>query len=89
MDLYRIKPLEWDEHNYARTPFGSYDIIHRDMSSVENYGYNEWEVHYCFDEYYDEDCLACESLEDGKAVAQKHWEERLTEALEPAQEVAG
>lgn len=60
---------------YAETPFGSY--------SIERYG-DRITWGYRFQEYYDQKEFECDSLEDGKAKAWDHWNERLSSALKPA-----
>jgi len=78
---YTIKPLEWEgeikeEFDYmgASTPFGRYGI-----TLTEEGGFT-WG--YCFDEYYDEGDFPCDSIEEGKRLAEEHWQKRLAGALE-------
>lgn len=81
VDAVVIKPLEWggredefgDVFLCASTPFGTYRV-------EKDAGCFKWG--YCFDEQYDEDSFSCDSIEDGKAMAWKHWTERLSEALQ-------
>jgi len=90
MKKYTIKPLQWQgRHPYqdgefrgepwfeggytARVPGGSYSVF------LDRSGYR-WS--YCFDEYYDEDNLPCKSAEEGKAMAEAHWLDRILPALE-------
>ncbi|MEM9354632.1 MAG: hypothetical protein AAGB04_00330 [Pseudomonadota bacterium] len=81
--LYKIAPLEWSGHEIthkhgfdksARTPFGSYWV------SCEPDG-SECKWSYCFDEYYDEDEVSCETPQEGMQLAFEHWCERLAGAL--------
>lgn len=71
-----VVPLVWkkisDTFYEAETPFGSYYVTFDSM-----YG---WGWHY--EETYEADVSPCTSLEDGKAQAQKHWEERLAGCVE-------
>jgi len=81
---YKIKPLKWQgevnesQSMEARTPFGSYRIYEK--SNVR-----EWETKYswsfCFDEYYDEGDFECNTVAEGKKSANKHWTERIEQAL--------
>lgn len=80
---YRIKPLEWrlvrdneEEGAWwtASTVFGNLDV---ERSPGEGC---RWR--YCFDEYYDEGNLGCESIEAGKADAERFYLDRLLPALE-------
>ena len=82
-DIAALTPLEWskswgpdedgDEHHTASTPFGSY--------TVER-SRGRWKWKYCFDEYYDEDEASCRDLDEGKAAAQAHWNERVSDVVE-------
>ncbi len=87
--IYTIKPLEWEgdaekmcdwEGLKARTPFGSYEILLRRDP-------REWEspvqLHYCFDEYYDEGVIDADSVEHAKELAWQDWTKRLEGALIP------
>jgi|GEM_PF-3871195 hypothetical protein len=75
-------PLEWevswgpdedgDECHSANTPFGSYRVERCD---------GRWKWRYCFDEYYDEDESECDGLEDGRLLAQSHWDDRVQAIL--------
>lgn len=85
--VYRIKPLVWegrprdkfgDEYYRASVPFGSFSVQHTPERG--------WRWEYCFDEYYDEDSNECDGLEDGKALAQSHWESRIKQALEEVEQ---
>lgn len=64
----RTSPLRWVEAWHGRekadTPFGNFYAEH-----------SRWG--YCFNEYYDEDELSCDGIEDGKAKAQAEWDKRL------------
>lgn len=81
---YTIAELEWSGPDHesngdflirAPTPFGAY--------TIEQYG-DKITWSYRFDEFYDEGGMfECDSLEDGKAKAWRHWNERLTPALNP------
>lgn len=80
--LTYTSPLEWalswgpdqdgDMSYAAGTPFGSYSVNTRD---------GRWEWRYCFDEYYDEYEGECASLDEGKALAQANWDERIQPIL--------
>ena len=71
-DIIHHVPLNWENTHYVngklirvgtQTPFGSYNV-----------GKDYWE--YNFQEYYDEDTLTCDSIEEGMEFAQKDWNER-------------
>lgn len=79
-EVWTIQPLEWEgdirepfDSIRAPTPFGSYNVRMQDDRTLR------WE--YCFDEYYDEDSNECETVEEGKAAAWAHWQERIGRAL--------
>lgn len=83
--LYKIKPLKWEgklkeefDSLNAYTPFGSYTINLNDPDSLHEQKYL-WS--YCFDEYYDEGEFYADTLKEAKKACQKHWEERLSDAL--------
>lgn len=82
-NLYRVKPLEWERaKNYAdwwtaSTVFGAIDV-----EKDEDSGKCHWR--YCFDEFYDQDSHECESVEAGKAAAERFYLDRLLPALESA-----
>jgi len=66
-------PLKWSDRSYgaeAITPFGSYRVYAADGLTSPKWSY-------CFDEYYDEDEFECDSIDQGKALAQAHWDERV------------
>lgn len=70
-------PLEWSERRdgcvEAVTPFGSYRVEPADREI----GILSPRWSYCFDEYYDEGQFECASVDEGKALAQAHWDERV------------
>ncbi|KKM89360.1 hypothetical protein LCGC14_1249500 [marine sediment metagenome] len=80
---YRIKPLEWEkedevgsdlcEKHEALTPIAGF--------RVEQWQSGDWAYHFCFDEYYDDGGGMCESLEDGKSICEKIWEDKLKKCL--------
>lgn len=72
-----VKPLEWVawvDGFQAHTPFGSYTVEPPD----HEIGRRSHTWRYCFDEYYDEDTTTCDTIEDGKAAAQAHWNDRVS-----------
>jgi len=81
-ELLYTSPLEWtkawgpdqdgDESHSATTPFGPY--------SVERWC-GQWRWRYCFDEYYDEEEADCSSIDEGKILAQEHWDRRIQPLL--------
>lgn len=75
-DSFCIAPLKWElarkNCHRATTPFGMYYVERRNGG---------WHWSYCFDEFYDEGDDKCRSLEDGKAKAWAHWQERIKGAL--------
>ena len=83
-DLYRIKPLEWEDYedsdglDSARAP----SIFSEIYVIQDEPGVFHWR--YCVDEYYDEGSESCESIEDGKAKAQAWYLNRLLPALDAA-----
>lgn len=86
--LFTIKPLEWRgniqdwcERYEASVPMGTFHVerIKKDLDTAQNWG--DWKWGYCFDEYYDENQLLCESLEEGKLLAEEEWERRILPAL--------
>ena len=81
--VYRVKPLTWEgvlEEEFdvitAFTPFGSYRIEKLDNE------YHHFEFSHCFREYYDEDREYCDSVEEGKIMAEDDWLRRITMGLE-------
>lgn len=81
--LYRIKPLGWqlcrdspEDGAWWRTDtvFGSIDVLSEPDGSCR------WK--YCFDEYYDEASHDCESVDEGKRLAEAFYLGRLLPALE-------
>ncbi|MGI9459375.1 MAG: hypothetical protein ACR2NF_05205 [Pirellulales bacterium] len=84
VDLYSIKPLEWDEPDadeagdwtiYAHVPFGTYQMTFMDGLLT---------LSFCFDEYYNEDTINLieGTAEEAKKAAQHHWELWLKGALQ-------
>lgn len=82
--LYRIKPLQWREGTdseglpwaMATTVFNNLNVTGDDSGSF-------W-WRYCVDEYYDKGSESCDSIEAGKAAAEKWYMDRLSPALEAA-----
>lgn len=93
-ELYKLKPLAWEGSDpvtvpsddlqfsfdieggwRAIVPGGSYTVERRFDTGTLQWGY-------CFAEYYDEDTKECDSVEEGKAAAEKHWRDRILPALE-------
>ena len=81
---YRIKPLEWEKDNdhgwsdvleyyESTTPICAFEI--KKMIS------GGWYYDFCFDEYYDDGMGTCKDLEDGKAICEKIWEDKLKKCL--------
>lgn len=89
MDEKYTCPLEWalawgpdedgDESHAAGTPFGSY--------TVEKFE-GRWKWRVCFDEYYDETEGECDDLDEGKRLAQSHWDERVQPIMSRATPLA-
>jgi len=79
---YIIKDLEWEEYTYGTVLRFCYCAsIFGTMRVEKNYN-DRWQWSYCFNEYYDEDCFTCDSLEDGKAKANEFYLSRLIPGLE-------
>ena len=83
---YKIKPLVWKgviteefDVTSAYTPFGSYRIEMLDEEDL-----HPFEFSYCFHEYYDEGREYCDSVEEGKIIAENDWLRRITMGLEEA-----
>lgn len=76
---YRIKPLEWSDTNAgwseAETPFGGYGVSMSGNGDVRLWMSASLSTTHSKP-------LPCVSIEDGKRLAQEHWEERLAGALE-------
>ena len=70
-------PLSWRRVHkdwwQAQTPFGSYSV---DLDVG-----GKLQLRWCFDEYYDEGSERVDSVEDGKARAQKDWDNRVAPIL--------
>lgn len=84
---WNILPLNWEVHEFdcgvidhiAETVFGTLTV------TCEKGGSCTWGYHFC--EYHDEKSGAgCESVEDGKAQAEKLYLGRLMGALIPVDE---
>ncbi len=71
-------PLNWidlpDGGASATTPFGSYAVERAEPEF--GIAFPRWS--YRFHEYYCEERFECESIEEGKALAQAHWNERVS-----------
>lgn len=97
-ETFTIKPLTWCEGKlsdfmgrlYANTPFGQFEVgYHWELKDGDN---PESEYRrtrrcfwgYCFAEYHDEDTFDCDSIAEGKRLAEEYWRERLAKALIPA-----
>ena len=75
--LYKIKQItwkKWDEFTYFPDNTGNIYINHR--------GNGSYSVNYCFKEYYDEDSIDCNSLEEAKEKAQEIFNKRALVFLE-------
>lgn len=71
--------ITWD----AKTTFGSLSVkLLSQFDEEDQCFYRSVTYSYCFDEYYDEECYTCESLLQGKKLAEKLWQDRLTKCLE-------
>lgn len=75
-----VSELKWEKsystRESANSSFGSYYV-----ESASGGGFR-WG--YCFDEYYDEDNFSCDSIDEGKAAAQKDWNDRTSDILDGA-----
>jgi len=79
MKTYTIKPLQWVKDGsspiaeFAEVPGGTYRVTaFQDRVFHWSYWFSEA----------DEDLTPCNSAEEGKAAAEKHWLERLAPSLE-------
>ena len=72
--------LEWDEIDSewqtAKTPFGIYWV-------KVNFEKTGWVWGYCFDDYYDEEEHECDGAEQGRMLANEHWQERIAPIIAP------
>ena len=83
-DLYRLKPLEWTCHRDAAHEDGEWWSAATVLGGirVEHDPGNGYRWGYCFDEYYDEDSHPCDSIAEGKAMAEEFYRGRILPALE-------
>jgi len=83
MILYKIKPLEWKkiDHNYPdiAEKYEAHTAI--SVFVIEKWASGDWACRHCFDEYYDDGGGLCKDLEDGKAICEKIWAERIKKCL--------
>ena len=92
-DTYQITPLEWefsgsDYHETwsAGTTFAELTVNRIRVAVEDGSPWAGWKWSYCFDEYHDEGYQECESPEEGKRLAEEHWQKRLREGLTQVQE---
>jgi hypothetical protein len=81
---YAIAPLVWVQHRNADHDHGEWwtaNTVFGDMSVENGRSQNGICWRYCFDEYYDEDLHACDSIDTGKAEAEAFYLSRLLPAL--------
>jgi hypothetical protein len=86
--VYSIRPLRWrrnftywQQEYRADTPFVGSPVARTRENYMEKGPWGKWSWGYCFQEYHDESYGPCASAIEGKALAQAHWEERLSSAL--------
>ena len=78
-EVFTITPLVWLQSPNADYP-DWWTAQGRGGYQVEK-DRGQWKWKYCWDEYYDEDEISCERLEDGKQQAEAHYRERVLEFL--------
>lgn len=89
-DLFRIKPLEWE---WAETPIRRGFVSQRKGFSFYAFVFQsgrdgEWSEGWCLDVFTDGehelDARLCASPEEGKQLAQQHWQAYIKQALNEA-----
>lgn len=83
MVMYKIKQLEWEELEVSATDLEKqYEACTPICRfEIEKWASGDWAYRYCFDEYYDDGMSSCRDLEDGKAICEKIWTERIKKCL--------
>lgn len=68
---YEIRPLEWDAHDDAETPFGEYRAYADKWALVDDGWYGEY--------------APCVSLDAAKAACEADWRARIAACLVPVE----
>jgi len=91
--LYTIKPLKWERFNSpcykqwtTKAMDGNYYVECKRNAQTGKWG--EFTMSFCFQEYYDEGRVACDSMGHGAALAEKDWQQRIMVALEPVKKAS-